>query len=127
MSRQALDDRLEIIEAGYEFMLAYAAQGRHSEEGGSGPEIRVVLRDMLDALDGIAESTGGIPNETRAFTNIVAGDAARAQAALALVAAQPRISSQLIDNLNASLHLRTLLTDLFLLDEAIRAGADAKQ
>lgn len=127
MSRQALDDRLEIIEAGYEFMLAYAAQGRHSEEGGSGPEIRVIVRDMIYALDGITETVESVADEIDAFMSIVAADAARAQAALALVAAQPRISSQLIDNLNASLHLRTLLTDLFLLDEALRAGAGAKQ
>jgi hypothetical protein len=37
-----------------------------------------------------------------------------------LVLAQPAISSQLIDNLNASIHLRALLTDLFLLGEILR-------
>jgi hypothetical protein len=31
------------------------------------------------------------------------------------------ISSQLIDNLNASIHLRALLTDLFLIGEVLRA------
>jgi hypothetical protein len=36
-------------------------------------------------------------------------------AAIELVLAQPTISSQLVDNLNASIHLRALLTDLFLL------------
>jgi hypothetical protein len=36
------------------------------------------------------------------------------------VQAQPSISSQLIDNLNASIHLRALLTDLFLIDEILR-------
>jgi hypothetical protein len=41
-------------------------------------------------------------------------------AALKLVLAQPAISSQLIDNLNASIHLRALLTDLFLLDEILK-------
>jgi hypothetical protein len=30
------------------------------------------------------------------------------------------ISSQLIDNLNASLHLRSVLTDLFLLGDIVR-------
>jgi len=38
-------------------------------------------------------------------------------AALEVVLAQPAISSQLIDNLNASIHLRALLTDLFLVGE----------
>ena len=41
-------------------------------------------------------------------------------AAIELVLAQPAISSQLIDNLNASIHLRALLTDLFLVDEILR-------
>lgn len=36
------------------------------------------------------------------------------------VLAQSAISSQLIDNLNASIHLRALLTDLFLLGEILR-------
>ena len=34
-----------------------------------------------------------------------------------LVSAQKWVSSQLIDNLNASIHFRALLTDLFLIDE----------
>ena len=47
-------------------------------------------------------------------------DALKAGAALRLVLAQPAISSQLIDNLNASIHLRALLTDIFLLDESLK-------
>ncbi len=47
-------------------------------------------------------------------------DARDAQAAVQLVLAQPVISSQLVDNLNASIHLRALLTDLFLIDEALK-------
>jgi hypothetical protein len=47
-------------------------------------------------------------------------DARDAQAAVRLVLAQPVISSQLVDNLNASIHLRALLTDLFLIDEALK-------
>jgi hypothetical protein len=37
-----------------------------------------------------------------------------------MVLAQPAIGSQLIDNLNASIHFRALLTDLFLLGEILR-------
>jgi hypothetical protein len=33
------------------------------------------------------------------------------------VLSKPDISSQLVDNLNASIHLRAVLTDIFLLDE----------
>ena len=33
---------------------------------------------------------------------------------------QRSIGSQVVDNLNATTHVRTLLTDLFLLDETIK-------
>jgi hypothetical protein len=36
------------------------------------------------------------------------------------VLGQKSISSQLVDNLNASVHVRALLTDLFLLGECVR-------
>ena len=49
-------------------------------------------------------------------------DATSTRAALKLVMAQPSISSQLIDNLNASIHVRALLTDLFLIDEALKTS-----
>ena len=51
-------------------------------------------------------------------------DARDAQAAVRLVLAQPSISSQLVDNLNASIHLRALLTDLFLIDEVFKSTDD---
>jgi hypothetical protein len=35
---------------------------------------------------------------------------------------QRAIGSQLVDNLNASIHLRALLTDLFLIDEALNSA-----
>jgi hypothetical protein len=44
-----------------------------------------------------------------------AGYAQDSLAAMELVLGQPTISSQFIDNLNANIHLRALLTDLFLL------------
>ena len=43
-----------------------------------------------------------------------------------LVLAQPAISSQLVDNLNASIHLRALLTDLFLIDEVLKTSRQRK-
>ncbi len=44
-----------------------------------------------------------------------------------LVLAQPGISSQLVDNLNASIHLRALLTDIFLVDEVLKSTQPAAQ
>ena len=52
-------------------------------------------------------------------------DARDSLAAIKLVLAQSAISSQLIDNLNASIHLRALLTDLFLLGEILRTQRES--
>ena len=56
-----------------------------------------------------------------AFLAVLERDASDSLAAMELVLAQPSVSSQLIDNLNASVHLRALLTDVFLLGEVLRA------
>ena len=53
---------------------------------------------------------------------MIDADARKARAAIQLVLAQPAISSALVDNLNASIHLRALLTDLFLIDEALKGS-----
>jgi hypothetical protein len=50
-----------------------------------------------------------------------ARDAPDSLAVVELVLDQTTISSPLIDNLNASLYLRALLTDLFLIDEILKA------
>ena len=64
-------------------------------------------------------ATAKLPGEAaQQFLDVMRQDATKAGAAIRLVLAQPTISSQLIDNLNASIHLRALLTDLFLLDES---------
>jgi hypothetical protein len=55
-----------------------------------------------------------------AFLAVLDRDARDSLAAIDLVLAQPAISSQLVDNLNASIHLRALLTDLFLVGEIVR-------
>jgi hypothetical protein len=59
------------------------------------------------------------------FVDVLREDGRKASAAIRVTAIQPGISSQLIDNLNASVHIRALLTDVFLLDELIAARANA--
>ena len=41
--------------------------------------------------------------------------------------AQPSLSSQIVDNLNASIHVRALLTDLFLIDEILKGHVRTTQ
>jgi len=109
-------------------MLAFAAQGLPGESGGRGTEIRSMLTRAVEALAGLAESYAAVIRDAQlapaapyqAFLNVLDRDASTARVALELVLAQPSISSQLIDNLNASIHLRALLTDLFLIDEILR-------
>jgi hypothetical protein len=115
-------EAIDAVEETYEFMLAYAAQGRRQEEADATGGIRASLKRAEAALAVIAQaSVAG--QETGGFLDIVRQDAVKSSAAIRLVLAQPSIGSQLIDNLNASIHLRALLTDLFLLDEALKITA----
>jgi hypothetical protein len=52
-------------------------------------------------------------------------DIADARAAIRFVPAQRTIESQIVDNLNASIHIRALLTDIFLLDEAFEQSSSS--
>lgn len=120
---QSLSTQIEAVESAYEFMLAYAAQGRDSDDKGTGgSEIESVLTALTAALTILRDDSAnlGLPAQFHEFTETLAMDAKNATSAVALVLAQPRISSQLVDNLNASIHLRALLTDLFLIDEALK-------
>ena len=145
MSLDDLKARIDAIEEGYEFFLAYAAQGLAGDQAGKADEqVRGYLRGFEEALDGLAEAfrahlpggelvgaggraasgsaaeAGGGAGEqsaTEAVLEVLRRDAEASRALLRLVAAQSAVSSQLIDNLNASIHIRALLTDVFVLGE----------
>ena len=122
-------ERFEVIEGCYEFMLAYAAQGLASDKGSeSGRQIREFLDRGVNALTGLTARCWEAMGDGRpSFLAVLERDASDSLAAMELVLAQPAISSQLIDNLNASVHLRALLTDVFLLGEVLRAKQVAPQ
>lgn len=122
--------RSDTLEQCYEFMLAYAGQGLPSEQGSTaGSQIRDFLDRATQALRGLADSCLLAVSQQQlepaaqyqAFVSILDRDAQDSLRAMELVLAQPVISSQLIDNLNASMHLRALLTDLFLIGEILDA------
>lgn len=124
-----LEERIDAIESAYEFMLAYAAQGRQSDQGGgAASELRDYLRKMETGLqdlgqaiaDRLGASGAGSADARQPFMEAASQDAERALAIVRLVLAKPAISSQLIDNVNASIHLRALLTDLFIIDESLK-------
>lgn len=132
MSKTSQDELQELcnaIEETYEFMLAYAAQGLAGDAGSqSGGQLREYLQRSDAALSElanvfrklVAEANVEPADRYEAFIAVLERDATDAQAAVRLTIAQPSISSQLIDNLNASIHVRALLTDLFLIDEILK-------
>jgi hypothetical protein len=76
---------------------------------------------LVEALAATVKQENLQPAERySAFQSVLERDARDSLATIQLVLAQPTISSQLIDNLNASIHLRALLTDLFLIDEILK-------
>ena len=118
-----LSERCGVIEECYEFMLAYAGQGLPGEGGGRDGLIRDFLSRAAQALTGLEDAYASAVQPAEpytAFQAVLARDARDSLAAVELVLAQAGISSQLIDNLNASIHLRALLTDLFLIDEILK-------
>ena len=129
-TRAELARRIDIMERGYEYLLAFAAQGRRSEEGS---EVRATLLAMHDALEDLERIvTASIkvdPSASRhddsAFMTAVRDDAMKARGAIAFTLNCGMIGSQLIDNFNASIHVRALLTDLFLVDQALRQATAA--
>ncbi len=130
-AREQLAQRAEAIEGGYELMLAYAAQGLASDQGAANSgQLREHLGRFEAALTGLAgfyrEAAGalgvGPTDALDGFLEAVTRDAAATQAVLRLVLGQPGISSQMIDNLNASIHVRALLTDVFVVDEILKSA-----
>jgi len=125
-------NRCDAVEECYEFLLAYAAQGLPNDQGSkSGGQVREFLHRAVQALSGLGDICALAVKEEGlepadkylAFFAVLDRDARDSLAAIELVLAQPAISSQLIDNLNASIHLRALLTDLFLVGEIVKKQA----
>lgn len=120
-----IEERCDAIEESYEFMLGYAGKGLPSDEGS---QIRYYLQRAAEAITGLAKTFSEVVEKQRieptekyeAFLTVLDRDARDSLAAIELVLVQPAISSQLIDNLNASIHLRALLTDIFLLHGILR-------
>lgn len=133
---------IESIERAYEYLLAYAAQGRRDDAGTEARATLVALHSALGAIgacaiaafahvgdardrasSGASANAGAGPGaDIAAYLAAVEQDARIARGAVALVLSRPQIGSLLVDNLNASVHLRALLTDAVLLDQAL--GSD---
>ena len=113
-----LEKDIETIESGYEFLLAYAAQGRPAAvETGPGPHARPTIQNMAEAMASIAKQ---FVESSDSFEAVIANDCLNAGAALEFILLQNKVGSEMVDNLNASIHLRAVLTDLFLYSEVLK-------
>ena len=130
-AQEELSKRADAIEGGYEMMLAYAAQGLATDQGAANSnQLRDHLKRFDDALTGLAQAYRdcaaalgvGPKDALDGFLKTLDADATTTQAALRLVMGQRGISSQMIDNINASIHVRALLTDVFIVDEIIKSS-----
>lgn len=123
--RAELARRIDVIERGYEYLLAFAAQGRRNEAGSEARTTLLSMHDVLEGLERIVTAAISVDapaqrHDDSAFMTAVREDAQKARGAIAFALNCSPIGSQLIDNLNASIHVRALLTDLFLVDQALR-------
>lgn len=117
----ALEKAIETIESGYEFLLAYAAQGRPAGvESGPGPHAQPTIAGMAAAM---GELNSAFANSDDAFEKVIGEDCSKASAALGFILKQDKIGSEMVDNLNASIHLRAVLTDLFLYSEVLKPSS----
>jgi hypothetical protein len=125
-----IERQCETIESCYEFTLSYAARGLAGDDGSDASrQLREHLARAAAAMRGLEQSCAEAKEREgltaaekyEAFFAVLKRDAESAIAAVELVLAQPTIGSQLIDNLNASIHLRALLADLFLVTEILDA------
>ena len=130
---QELKARVDVVEETYEYCLAYAAKGVGVQMAAStDTPVRERLQSLANALPELSqcflelvEERGGAAREHyQAFIDVLRRDADTALASVRLVLAQPGITSQMVDNLNGMIHLRALLTDVFLVDEMLRPDAE---
>jgi hypothetical protein len=124
-----MNSQTNTLEECYEYLLSFAAQGLTAEKDSERDRsLRSHLQSAVDALLSLESSAANLivqadlqpAKKYQAFFAIMVHDAKKAATAIELVLAQPAISAQLVDNLNASMHLRTLLTDLFLISEVLK-------
>jgi len=139
MSQSATDTLktcVDVVEETYEFCLAYAAKGVTAEMARTMDtqareqleKMDRMLPQLADAFLGVAEQQDdAIQGHYTAFIDVLRQDADAGRAAVQLVLAQRGITSQMVDNLNGMIHLRALLTDVFLIDEMLRPDAEQPQ
>ncbi len=118
----AMRDAIDTVEEAYEFMLAYAAQGRKREAQDQGAS---KIRDYLNRFAAALEAMGKVAPDALAgpaaepFRDRFLADMAVMRSVIAVLLEQPSISSDMVDNTNGLIAVRSFLTDLFFIDQAM--------
>jgi hypothetical protein len=115
--------QIETIEECYEYMLAYAAQGRSDEGAGpDGAQIRTFLTQISGAIVAITQSIDGIVEQAPSAAAFVEGfkrESAVVDSVVNIMLASGNVSSEIVDNANGLISVRAYLTSLFFMDKAI--------
>ena len=125
----AIRENIEIVEEAYEFMLAYAAQGRAEEGAGpDGAHIRTFLARFAEAAGAMRPQAGALmaggKSDGGALLDSFQRDSDTVLSVLHLLLGRDNISSEMIDNTNGLIVMRSYLTTLFFIDKAIIADGD---
>ena len=116
-------DQIEKIEEAYEYMLAYAAQGRADEGAGpDGAQIRTFLDQFSDARKKLDDTTSVIVEENPAAADFIEAFMSESKvmgSILKVLLSRKNISSEVIDNTNGLISVRAYLTSLFFLDKSV--------
>jgi hypothetical protein len=120
----AVRQNIDLIEEAYEFMLAYAAQGRVDEGAGpDGTHIRTFLERFAEGVAGlkgqISELIEAEDADGAAMLVAFQRDSDTIQSVLALLLGRSNISSEMIDNSNGLIAMRSYLTNLFFIDKVL--------
>ncbi len=125
----AIRQNIEIVEEAYEFMLAYAAQGRTEEGAGpDGAHIRTFLARFAEAAGAMRSQAGAVmaggKSDGGALLDSFQRDSDIVLSVLHLLLGRDNISSDMIDNTNGLIVMRSYLTTLFFIDKSIIADGD---
>ena len=104
-------------------MLAYAAQGRVDEGAGpDGAHIRNFLNQFLDASQNIMANIDEISaayKDSDSFINNFENAGNIMRSVLVMLLQKDNISSEMIDNANGLITVRSYLTSLFFIDKSL--------
>ena len=116
-------ENIELIEEAYEYMLAYAAQGREDEGAGpDGAHIRTFLVQFNEGTDRILalmDHIQAISPDSGDFIKALKSDAATVRSVISIMLSKDNVSSEMIDNANGLISVRSYLTALFFIDKAV--------